>query len=121
MREILFRGKRVDNKNWIEGFYYKASIINEDTLIETYKYYINNYEVLPETVGQYTDLLDKDGNKIFEEDILEYIASWNKYNKVIKFIDNGYYITNSFLKFNLPNQEFRKIIGNIHDNPELIK
>lgn len=70
MREILFRGKRLDNGQWVYGYYaydrgkyhYIKSV--DDSF---------NYRVDPDTVGQYTGLKDKDGNKIFEGDKVSYI------------------------------------------------
>ena len=103
MREILFRGKRIDINEWIEGYYavsptdsksyiyakdYTEVDIAEDGLHVAYRL----MQVIPETIGQYTGLTDKNGKKIFENG---YMIIDNKTYKVI--FDNAEYIlTNIF-------------------------
>ena len=67
MREILFRGKRVGNGEWIEGYYFRQYGSNEIVTADD-----EIYHITPETVGQYTGLTDKNGlTKIFEYDIID--------------------------------------------------
>ncbi len=132
MREILFRGKRVDNGEWVvsDSFYQCNGIIklwdepNRDGYVE----------VIPKTVGQYTGLKDKIGKKIFEGDIVlfedesplnyEYHDCTEMRCGEIKFDDGQFYITNRIAVYmeDLIYSDTMdcKVIGNIHDNPELL-
>lgn len=109
MREILFRGKRIDNGEWISGFLVDAKHIGDWVLAEP---------IHPETVGQYTELTDKNGTKIFEGDILK--ADWSTIDgedmSGTFVADLGDYMGT----FELAYANELEIIGNIHDNPELI-
>lgn len=96
MREILFRGKRKDNGKWVEGHYGEYYSGKENvSCISIPKETISGslcYDVIPETVGQYTGMTDKNGTKIFENG---YMIIDNKTYKVI--FDNAEYIlTNIF-------------------------
>lgn len=135
MREILFRGKRVDNGEWIYGFFIndsygirkfiKPNIIIGDIGEASFNGngdYIS-YEVIPETVGQYTGEKDKNGKKIFEGDVVE-VPNWDFAGMVeyaipecryeIAMLDGDYVMMHDFASD-------VEIIGNIHDNPELLE
>lgn len=136
MRENLFHGKRVDNGEWVEGYYFCDTDL-EQSYIQGYDYYTGEnglqreafcYEVIPETVGQYTGLTDKIGKKIFEGDVLRR-AYHPEEDVVIEWFDGSF----MFKEVHNPNDDeysilccvqnavsHLKVIGNIYDNPELI-
>ncbi|OWP34007.1 hypothetical protein CBG55_07700 [Prevotella intermedia] len=150
-REILFRGKN-PNGEWVSGdlilvieeephIFYKTQ---EDIINER----ISNETVVKETVGQYTGLTDKNGNKIFEGDILHltipdgsirhFVVEWANESRTLKPL-NGFRHDSNPIRisgwcFNweghrlypsvidgVPDNERMEIVGNIHDNPELLK
>lgn len=174
MREILFRGKQKDNNEWIEGYYAVQSnhtcfahelkythFIFKDIFLDFNLGGLQEFEVIPETVGQYTGLTDKNGKKIFEGDILKQKTTsefakvnsfeWKKYG-VVRF---GYYdwkegeaghssigwyidpikkvsikpknylvgnIQAGLNQYDINNKYYpMEVIGNIHDNPELLE
>lgn len=134
MREILFTGKRVDNGEWVEGFYvfvpehYKPEMSRKSYIVS-----INNgffFEVIPETVRQYIGMTDKNGKKIFEGSIIETrvfgAMATDKHKKYLVVFDNGTY----FAQWSIGERKFsaymnetweRNVVGNIHDNPELLE
>jgi len=134
MREILFRGKWFGNNEWVEGAFYAYYDFNR-TIVQILKDRTNGipdaYEVYPETVGQYTGLTDKNGKRIFEGDVVKVdgFESWVNGFYIVEFKDvnhcwwlqNQYMFGKSF-SFSDLNwfHEDCEVIGNIHDNPELM-
>ena len=127
MREILFKAKRVDNGEWVEGAYYKQTewygvpceyhyiITSKDELEDNMMIY---HEILPETLCEYTGLTDKNGKRIWENDIV----------KAPIYHDIGCYpyTETKIVKVQIPNiyrmsidGDF-EVIGNSIDNPELL-
>lgn len=121
MREILFKGKRVDNGEWTEGYLFKSW--NKVFLLWGMTGDCPNMEeVIPETVGQYTGLTDKNGKKIFEGDILlkgfeKVLVKWNVNQCRWGIYSNNYEICG----FNESTQGYFEVIGNIYDNSELLE
>ena len=128
MREILFRGKRLDNGEWVEGFYnhFPCGRFGVDehmiqTVLENGKIGML-YDIDPSTIVQYTGLKDKNGKRIFEEDIVK-TDKFSEPNKqyIIKYdLQFGAFIGQDrynvyFVTFDGDSGDF-EVIGNIHDN-----
>lgn len=140
MREILFRGRGIDNGKWLEGYY--AVIGKRQVIIAQPEMYYDEEgkeccgneikDVKPETVCQYTGLTDENGIKIFEGDIVK--AVYDDYVGVVKVGNHdsgyGYYVEwisgrarycRQDLFYWVNNDENFEIVGNIFDNPEILE
>jgi uncharacterized phage protein (TIGR01671 family) len=119
MREILFRGK-TNKGEWVQGYLLYDNEQNEGYIAESFEdraAYIR--EINPKTIGQYTGLNAKNGTKIFEGDIVK--SEIGTY--VVKFLTGSWccsLIEREYLTL-LSIISVKEIIGNIHDNPELLK
>ena len=121
MREILFKAKRKDNGKWIEGYYQKRYDLlgNEEHLIfHADSYNVWEYaEIDPETVCQFTGLCDKNGKKIWENDILRFTQQDETKIGVIKY-NAPIFTYFGLMRWSLYKDE---VIGNIFDNPDLLQ
>ena len=133
MREILFKAKRKDNGEWVEGYLYingrngKREILcyEKDVNIERV-----TYEVQAKTVCQYTGLKDKNGNKIWENDAVKKVDTnglgWHRErNCKVSFDKEGYWLLTTEYGdgywIGEVDIEQLEVIGNIFDNPELLE
>ena len=145
MREILFRGKRTDTGEWVEGDLFHNLILDgvheKETRIGDVYFYGDEihgtafYEVTPETVGQYTGLTDRNGTRIFEGDIVEMHGGCAEMDAreydircMVVYGRTGYGADIGFagayksgMRISLMCEGCLTVIGNIHDNPELLE
>ena len=125
LREIIFRGKLTDSDEWVYG-----DIAHHDGVIS----YIGQhpvdgsmlcYDLIPETVGQFTGLKDKNGNKIFEGDIVNVNTNKDTFyhiyqgrNLVIRFDEYHRFVASGRLEYPLCNHYEWEVIGNVWDSKE---
>lgn len=142
-REIKFRGKKIDTQQWVYGGFHLhekvqlcgLSLTKEDAeknkvhLIVSDKMAdwnmpkdIEAHTIIPDTIGQFTGVVDKNGKEIYEDDIL----TQGEKNYMVSFRNGGFWIINHYgtaayqlCKGEIDEFEF-EVIGNIHDNPDLI-
>lgn len=146
MREYLFRGKSIENGGWVYGNLIKRLNYDElsvkycsiQEITSTSRY--NSARVIPETVGEYTGLCDKNGNKIFEGDIVKFTDTTFGYSHIgeVCFDKGSFCILYEFYGQKELHRIGKtdkwqdmgasgtitysyKVIGNIHDNPELLE
>lgn len=138
MREILFRGKVADEPDeWVYGY-----LIDEKTIFQKEVHRqskccgCGSFDVKEETIGQYTGLTDKNGTKIFEGDIVKGCSKSYKPNFLCEIyfnenmchygltINRGSYTkhqTHDWLELTKAKAKKLEVIGNIHNNPELLQ
>lgn len=118
MREIKFRGYGKDDhgKHWIYGNLLDEKLIGL-VAIQDEKCHV--WEVDPESVGQYTGLRDVDGRKMYEGDIVR-IDDWSSPSYIRWDDDTASFVVDRWAA-NLAHVYYRKVIGNVYDNPELLE
>lgn len=133
MREILFRAKRIDNGEWVEGYYLKTTLGKDiepsDVIFVPFK--INRsgqwgwIKVLPETLCQFTGMVDKNGRRIWENDIIKHeisdtigVVKWYHEDYVGWYVDD---VVVDEQQFTDEMWNECEVIGNIFDHPELLK
>lgn len=131
MREILFRGKTVESGEWVEGVPYRFNtpgLEGKVAMILDYGpnvRYINAVGVNPDTVGQFTGMTDKNGVKIFEGDIVRKRVYEGIRNREVVFSFGTFHCgwgsgSSTAMHPYLLDDKNIQVIGNVHDNPELL-
>ena len=140
-REILFKAKRIDNGEWVEGLLWKKKYQSNKWFISCFPDKDDNedvYVVDADTICQYTGLTDKNGNKIWENDVVkkhfytnfEWFANSEEYIGKVEYEDCAWNIVFNkngnkcvypiFMAVEHRDAEYFEVIGNIFDNTELL-
>ena len=133
MREIKFRGKRIDNGEWVYGYYFIEERDIEDGIIwrdipqiqQRYGDHYQYFDVIPETIGQYTGLIDKNGREIYEGDI---VRIDDLGIGIVDYEEGRFAMRRREERFCWPvycridhSPFVPEVIGNIYENPELLE
>lgn len=140
-REILFKARRKDNGEWVEGYYCKwkqirrTICVTEEKIVDCIIVWMSDgsmlrYEIDPDTLCQYTGLTDKNGKKIWENDICD---RKEKYPEIVTYNKGDWQLDYSYalgkekhfsacnLGFYVCERNCVEVIGNVFDNPELLE
>ena len=125
MREILFRAKRVDNGEWVEGHYTKLKWCNniihvaipDEAEIDSGNTLYESYEINPETLCQYTGMVDKNGNRIWENDIVKYMWFGNEEVDIVEYRSTSIGLKENY---NAALTDITEVIGNVFDDKHLL-
>ena len=133
-RTIKFRGKRVDNGEWYYGNYIDGtdgrSYIMDFASVDRDAFTFQ--EVLPETVGQFTGLHDRNGKEIYEGDVVKFTMGDEERICVVEYKNGGFMVESdgffgldefdvTTIGFAFDEMDETIVVGNIHDNPELLE
>lgn len=126
-RVIEFRGKQKNSKEWCYGFYTPMIFVEDyevlPCIVVLHAEGMYFEPVIPETIGQYTGLLDKNGKKIFEGDIVDMHRKGCSFKPIecVEYWKGGFNPVSVAGWECTPEPNEIEVIGNIHDNPELLK
>lgn len=135
MRDILFRAKILNEHEyedmWIEGYYAKVEhwlddhemriIIPLHTNVYPHCEFTCFYEIDPYTLGQFTGMIDKNGERIFEGDIIRGMMNYGPAGMIETVVDIYFENSDGGYRWNYFDMDTVEVIGNIHDNPELLE